>query len=58
MSTLDIIRQKAEESLASAKTEERDYVTELETTVFQHKVLVAAAAVLGAVLGWAIGHYL
>ena len=55
MFKIDEIRQRAEAGIAAAQVEVKDYVSVLESTVFQHKVLCAALAAIGFVLGFLAG---
>lgn len=58
MSTLTTLKAAAAAKLATAETDVKNYVTELEASVAGNKMIVIAAAVGGAVLGAVVGHLL
>jgi hypothetical protein len=58
MSTITDLKAKFEAVKSSVQQDAVAYVTALETSVKDHKGLVIAAAVVGLLVGGALGHYL
>lgn len=58
MSTLTDLKAKFEAIKTSAQQDAVAYVTALETSVKANKVITIVAAVVGALVGGALGHYL
>ena len=56
MSTLTTLKAAAAAKRATAETDVKNYVTELEASVEDNKVLAIVCAVGGAVLGAVLGH--